>query len=71
MCRPLFICMGIMIANILCGTFTMVNFTGKIFAASGSNLPPSESAVIVGIIQLIGTYVATLFVDRAGRKVIR
>lgn len=65
----MFICMGILVANVLCGAFTMVNYTGKIFAASGSKLPPSESAVIVGIIQLIGTYMATLFVDRVGRKV--
>lgn len=48
----------------------MINYTGKIFADSGSKLPPNESAVVVGVIQLIGTYVSTLFVDRVGRKVI-
>lgn len=60
-----------MIIHDFCGAFTMVNYTGKIFAESGSNLPPNESAVIVGVIQLIGTYISTLFVDRVGRKVMQ
>lgn len=69
-CRPLFVCLGIMFVHDFCGAFTMVNYTGKIFADSGSQLPPNESAVIVGIIMLIGTYMSTLLVDRIGRKVI-
>lgn len=58
-----------MVTHDFCGAFTMIQYTGKIFADSGSELPPNESAVIVGVIQLIGTYVSTLFVDRVGRKV--
>lgn len=49
----------------------MINYTGKILADSGSELPPNESAVIVGVIQLIGTSISLLLVDRVGRKVTR
>lgn len=58
-----------MIIHDFCGAFTLVNYTAKIFVDSGSDLPPNESAIIVGVIQLIGTYVSTILVDRTGRKV--
>lgn len=51
------------------GVFTMINYTGRIFAQSGSDIPPNQAAIIVGTIQLIGTYISTILVDRAGRKV--
>ncbi|XP_017966707.2 facilitated trehalose transporter Tret1 [Drosophila navojoa] len=41
-----------------------------IFEKSGSSLPPTVSAIVVGVIQLVGSYVSTLLVERAGRKVL-
>lgn len=58
-----------MVIHDFSGMFTMINYTGKIFAESASAMPPNESAIIVGIIQLMGTCVSTLFLDRIGRKV--
>lgn len=52
-----------------CGVLTMVSYTAKIFAESGSDFPPNQAAIIVGIIQLIGTYLSTMTVDHVGRKV--
>lgn len=49
--------------------FTMQNYTASIFEESGSNMSPNMSAIVVGVIQLIGSYAATNLVDRAGRKV--
>lgn len=54
----------------LCGCFTMLNYTATIFRESGSNISPNLSAIIVGAIQLLGTYVATFLVDRLGRKIL-
>lgn len=34
----------------------------------GSNLPPNVSAIVVGVIQIVGSYIATMLVERAGRK---
>lgn len=53
-----------------CGVFTMLNYTATIFRESGSTISPQFSAIIVGLIQLLGTYVATFLVDRLGRKVL-
>lgn len=49
----------------------MLNYTATIFKESGSNLTPNMSAIIVGAIQLLGSYMSTLLVERAGRKVNR
>lgn len=48
----------------------MLNYTATIFRESGSSIPPNFSAIIVGFIQLLGTYVATFLVDRVGRKIL-
>lgn len=48
----------------------MLNFTAKIFVESGSKISANFSAIIVGLIQLLGTYVATFLVDRLGRKIL-
>lgn len=52
------------------GNTTMLNYAGEIFKVSGSQLGPNKSAIIIGIIQLIGTFTPALLVDKAGRKVI-
>ncbi|KAG4071907.1 hypothetical protein HA402_006068 [Bradysia odoriphaga] len=52
------------------GNTTMLNYAGEIFKVSGSHLGPNMSAIIIGIIQLVGTFTPTLLVDRAGRKVL-
>lgn len=41
-----------------------------IFESAGSSLSPTISAIIVGLIQLVGTYVSTVLVERAGRKLL-
>lgn len=51
-----------------CGCFTMLNYTATIFRESGSDLSPNFSAIIVGFIQLLGTYAATILVDLLGRR---
>lgn len=48
----------------------MLNYTATIFRESGSTISPEFSAIIVGVIQLLGTYVATFLVDRLGRKIL-
>lgn len=52
------------------GNTAMLNYAGHIFKDSGSHLDPNLSAIIIGVIQLLGTFMPPILVDRAGRKVI-
>lgn len=62
---------GIILAalNQFCGCFAMLNYTANIFEEAGSTMSPNVAAILVGIIQLFGSYAATFLVDRTGRKV--
>lgn len=52
-----------------CGLFALLNYTATIFEEAGSNIPPNDASIVVGSIQLAGSYFATVFIERAGRKV--
>lgn len=67
--RAMTIGIVLVLLNQFCGCTAMLNYTAHIFKEAGSNLSPNMSSIIVGVIQLIGSYVATILVDRAGRKV--
>lgn len=62
---------GIVLAllNQLCGCFAMLQYTATIFEEAGSAMHPNVCAIVVGVIQVFGSYAATVLVDRAGRKV--
>ncbi|KAL7028651.1 hypothetical protein ACKWTF_005938 [Chironomus riparius] len=59
----------LMALNQFCGCFAMIVYAATIFQKSGSNLSPINSSIIVGSIQIVGAVCASLFVERAGRKV--
>ncbi|XP_034119712.1 facilitated trehalose transporter Tret1 [Drosophila albomicans] len=61
---------GLVASNQGCGVFAMLNYTAIIFAQSGCSMEPTVAAIIVGVIQVVGSYVATLLVERAGRKML-
>lgn len=68
--RPFMIGCVMMLAHEVNGGFTMCSYAGMVFAKSGSTLSPGISSIIVAAIQVLGSYVSTLLIDRAGRKVI-
>lgn len=51
------------------GLFVMISYAGRIFTDSGSKIEPNIAAIVVAFVQLVGTYSATILVDKAGRKV--
>lgn len=67
--RPFAICCILMVAHEVCGVFTMINYAGVIFKNAGSSLAAGDAAMIVGGIQLLGSYMSSILIDRAGRKV--
>ncbi|XP_017075101.1 facilitated trehalose transporter Tret1-like [Drosophila eugracilis] len=67
---------GFAAATVLCtgfqfsGIFCFINYTSDIFAKSGSVLDPNTCTIIIGLVQIIGVYTSTIFVDIVGRRLL-
>ncbi|XP_055640539.1 facilitated trehalose transporter Tret1-2 homolog [Toxorhynchites rutilus septentrionalis] len=61
---------SLMAFNQFCGCFAMLNYTATVFAESGSSLSANMSAIVIGTIQMFGSYLSTVLVERAGRKLL-
>ncbi|XP_065357203.1 facilitated trehalose transporter Tret1-like [Calliphora vicina] len=60
----------LLFVNQFSGIFAFVNYMSNIFADSGSSMDPNTSTIIMGALQIAGTYAATLLVDTYGRKIL-
>lgn len=67
--KAMLIAIVLCILNQFSGCFALVNYTASIFKVAGTTLKPNTAAMIVGGIQLIGSFLASILIDRAGRKV--
>lgn len=67
--RSFAICCILMVAHEMNGVFTMVSYASVIFSKSGSSFSAGVSSIIVAAIQMIGSYVSSLLIERLGRKV--
>ncbi|XP_069696650.1 facilitated trehalose transporter Tret1-2 homolog [Periplaneta americana] len=61
---------GLMTFQQLTGIDAVIYYTVDIFRDAGSSLSPFVCTVVVGILQLISTYIPSLIVDRAGRRIL-
>lgn len=68
--NALIVSLGLMIFQQLSGVNAVIFYASDIFEAAGTGLDASISTVIVGVVQVIVTYAATLLVDRAGRRLL-
>lgn len=62
---------GVVLAvlNHFSGNFALVTYTAHIFEEAGSILSPNCSALIVAVVQFIGSITVPMLVERTGRKV--
>lgn len=51
-----------------CGVIVFITYASTIFKNAGTNFSPELSSIILAIVQIAGTYLATLFVETRGRK---
>jgi len=68
--RALIIALGVMIFQQLSGINAVIFYSGDIFKAAGSTLDPKVATIIVGVVQVVVTYISSTVVDRVGRKVL-
>lgn len=65
---------GILIGIVLaflsqsCGVVVFITYASTIFTRSGASFSPEVSSIVLAVLQIVGTYLATLFVETQGRK---
>lgn len=66
-----FICsLGLMFFQQFSGINAVIFYTTNIFESAGSNIPSKIATIIVGVVQMIATYISSLLIERAGRKIL-
>lgn len=68
--RALVICLGLMFFQQLSGVNAVIFYANSIFKDAGSSLSPAHSAIIIGVIQVVVTYISSILVDKAGRRIL-
>lgn len=59
-----------MIFNQFSGCFMMLNYAATIFHDAGSSLTPNMSAIILAVMQIAGSCVSYILIDKIGRKIL-
>lgn len=52
------------------GVNAVIFYTTTIFDAANSGLDPTAATIIVGVIQVVATFLATIIVDKVGRRIL-
>lgn len=63
------VCFALNTVQCMIGIFAVITFANEIFKETGSNLPPSVNSIIVSVLQLLGSIVASFLMERMGRRV--
>nr|CAD7411544.1 unnamed protein product [Timema poppensis] len=68
--KPLAISIGLMFFQQLSGINAVIFYTVQIFQDAGSTIDKNLCTIIVGIVNFGSTFVATILIDRLGRKIL-
>lgn len=68
--KALIICYALMLFQQLSGINAVIFNTSSIFAAAGAAIPAAISTIIIGVMQVLATFVSSLVVDRLGRRIL-
>ncbi|XP_028156675.1 facilitated trehalose transporter Tret1 isoform X2 [Ostrinia nubilalis] len=68
--RAIMICYALMLFQQLSGINAVIFNTSTIFASAGAAIPAAISTIIIGVIQVIATFVSSLIVDKLGRRIL-
>lgn len=67
--KPLSISLGLMFFQQLSGINAVIFYTVSIFKDAGSTIDGNLCTIIVGVVNFMATFMATVLIDRLGRKV--
>lgn len=68
--KPLLISLGLMFFQQLSGINAVIFYTTSIFRDAGSTIDESLCTIIVGVVNFIAVFIATVLIDRLGRKIL-
>lgn len=68
--KPLMISLGLMFFQQLSGINAVIFYTVQIFKDAGSTIDGNLCTIIVGIVNFIAVFIATVLIDRLGRKIL-
>ncbi|XP_043476642.1 facilitated trehalose transporter Tret1 isoform X2 [Leptopilina heterotoma] len=68
--KPFLISLGLMLFQQFSGINAVVFYAIKIFKDAGSTIDNNICAIILGVVNFLSTFVATILIDRAGRKLL-
>ncbi|XP_046993981.1 facilitated trehalose transporter Tret1-like [Schistocerca americana] len=67
--RCLGIGLGLQFSQQLSGINIIIFYSVSIFVSAGSRMDPSDCAIIVGVVQVLATFLSTVLVECAGRRI--
>ncbi|XP_050447851.1 facilitated trehalose transporter Tret1-like [Cataglyphis hispanica] len=67
---PVLISLGLMFFQQMSGINAVIFYTVQIFLDAGSTIDENLSTMIIGLVNLIATFIAAVLIDRLGRKVL-
>jgi SP family facilitated glucose transporter-like MFS transporter 8 len=68
--RGLVVSMGLMFFQQVSGINAVIFYTNAIFDAAETDISPAIATIIIGVMQVIATFVSTMIVDRVGRRIL-
>ncbi|KAM3955144.1 solute carrier family 2 member nebulosa isoform 2-T2 [Aphomia sociella] len=68
--KALLICYALMLFQQLSGINAVIFNSAAIFASAGATIPSAISSIIIGVIQVVATFVSSLVVDKLGRRIL-
>lgn len=68
--KAIVICYALMVFQQLSGINAVLFNTSKIFSAGGAAIDASVSTILIGVVQVIATFVSSLVVDKLGRRIL-
>uniref|UniRef100_A0A336LI37 Facilitated trehalose transporter Tret1 n=1 Tax=Culicoides sonorensis TaxID=179676 RepID=A0A336LI37_CULSO len=66
----LIVSLSLMLFQQFSGINAVIFYTNSIFESAGSTLDPAICSIIVGIVQVLMTFVSAVLIDKAGRKIL-